>query len=655
MPSKTSSYKVGKLFHNTLFKKNLLRFWPLWLCYTITWVIMLPLTAFFAHRPEYYESPNDIFYIIRMQYEVTNYGGLTMAIIFGVLVAMAMFSYLMNARSVGLMHTLPIRREGLFLTNYVSGLFMFLCTHVVTFLLLLLVMMPKLGDMSGAYLAATTQGFWVVTGLTFFFYSFGVFCAVFTGQVLAVPAFYAILNVLAVAVKALMQVFVSIFLYGIESYSNWDSGLARWLSPVFRLSESLDTVSDYNLDSELIGVHTKSPEEVGIYAIVGVVLIVVAYFAYKYRRSESAGDVVAIGWAKPVFKYGVAFCSALSLGQGLYALTWGQMFERHTSLITILLCMIATGWFGYYAAEMLLKKSFRVFKSGFKGAAIFAVALLLLFGCMATDVFGVEKWVPDDVSKIEAVDYHISGHGSVAGVMEDEEMIANLTALHQAVLANRDEQEQRYNADWDDWENDNFYVYFHLNYYLENDREVSRNYHLVFTPEELSGKVPSDLLDQLKKFTQTPSVQLEEIYGSIDLDAVNVCGGEFYYYAQEDYEDRQFYSIRPEEAAVLQNALIEDATAGRFTPVFSNLDSDVFINDLNLEWETKDGEYYDNNHYSFTTNCTSTIAALKELGIVNDERLLVTEDEMYAYENSTQNTVSLQETEPITPSVSETE
>lgn len=652
MPSKTSSYKVGKLFHHTLFKKNLKRFWPLWLCYTITWVIMLPMTAFFAHRQDYLESANEIYHLIRMQYEITNYGGLTMAIIFGVLVAMAMFSYLMNARSVGLMHTLPIRREGLFVTNYVSGLFMFFCSHVLTFLLLLLVMMPALGGMSGAYLTATVQGFWVVNGLTFFFYSLGVFCAVFTGQVLAVPAFYAILNILAVSIKALMQVFVSLFLYGVQSYSNWDSGLAAWLSPVFRLSKSLDTVSDFNLNSELIGVHTRSPEEVGIYAVAGVVLVVVAFFANKYRRSESAGDVVAIGWAKPVFKYGVAFCSALSLGQGLYGLTWGQMFDRHNSLITILLCMIATGWFGYYAAEMLLKKSFRVFKSGFKGAVIFAVALVLLFGCMATDVFGVEKWIPDDASKIEAIDYHISGQGSVSGELKDPEMIANLKALHQAVLSNREEQEKRDNANYQD---ENLYVYFHLNYRLENDRTVSRYYHLVFTPEELSGQTPSDLLDQLKEFTQTPSVQLEEIYGSMDLDTVNVCGGEFYYYAQNNPEDRRFYSIRPEEASVLQNALIEDATAGRFTPVFSNLESKVFRNELYLEWETKSGEYYDNNYYAFTTNCTSTITALKELGIVNNERILVTEDEMNAYENNAQNTVSLQETESITPSVSETE
>ena len=43
-------------------------------------------------------------------------------LVYAVLCAMAVWSYLYNARSVGLMHTLPIRREGLFLTNFLSGL-----------------------------------------------------------------------------------------------------------------------------------------------------------------------------------------------------------------------------------------------------------------------------------------------------------------------------------------------------------------------------------------------------------------------------------------------------------------------------------------------------------------------------------------------------
>lgn len=40
--------------------------------------------------------------------------------------------------------------------------------------------------------------------------------------------------------------------------------------------------------------------------------------AYRRRRSESAGDIVSVRWAKVLFRYGVALTAALTIGQGLY-------------------------------------------------------------------------------------------------------------------------------------------------------------------------------------------------------------------------------------------------------------------------------------------------------------------------------------------------
>ena len=53
------------------------------------------------------------------------------SIAYAILCAMAVWSYLYNARSVGMMHSLPIRREGLFLTNLLSGLAMMAIPYLV--------------------------------------------------------------------------------------------------------------------------------------------------------------------------------------------------------------------------------------------------------------------------------------------------------------------------------------------------------------------------------------------------------------------------------------------------------------------------------------------------------------------------------------------
>lgn len=81
---------------------------------------------------------------------------------------------------------------------------------------------------------------------------------------------------------------------------------------------------------------------------------------------------------KPVFRYGCAAYAAILGGRLLYALLW-ESFQngQYFALLPMILCMIAGGAVGYYAASMLLAKTPRVFKTTWKG--MLAVAL----GCAA--------------------------------------------------------------------------------------------------------------------------------------------------------------------------------------------------------------------------------------------------------------------------------
>ena len=50
------------------------------------------------------------------------------------------------------------------------------------------------------------------------------------------------------------------------------------------------------------------------YALVGLALSAVGLLVYRVRSLETAGDVVAVKWVRPVFKYGVALCTAVTIG-----------------------------------------------------------------------------------------------------------------------------------------------------------------------------------------------------------------------------------------------------------------------------------------------------------------------------------------------------
>ena len=133
MRSKTSC------FNGTLFRINLSRYQPLWGLASFGGA-MFPLAMLLEllHDGFRFWSPLET---RQAYYTVLSYGVPVISIVYAILCAMAVWSYLYNARSVGMMHTLPIRREGLFVTNVLSGLTMMAIPYAVTGVLLVLVTM----------------------------------------------------------------------------------------------------------------------------------------------------------------------------------------------------------------------------------------------------------------------------------------------------------------------------------------------------------------------------------------------------------------------------------------------------------------------------------------------------------------------------------
>ena len=145
-------------FDWTVFKKTICRFWPLWGAYSAIWLVALPLNGLMLLRMDNY-SLNDYgsymegfaFSQVPSAAEIA----LQLAAVFGVLCAMAVFSHLYNARSANLFGSLPIRREGLFLTHYLAGLAFLVVPNLVIFLLTLLV------ELAGGVVCWQGLGFWL--------------------------------------------------------------------------------------------------------------------------------------------------------------------------------------------------------------------------------------------------------------------------------------------------------------------------------------------------------------------------------------------------------------------------------------------------------------------------------------------------------------
>lgn len=119
--------RSGTSFFNTaLFRKTFLRFWPIWALYTAGWTLVLPLRLWAdAMRWKGSSTPKELAEHLQNAVSQIPYlleVGVALAAVMGLVCAMAVFSYLYSSRSACMMHALPLRREALFLTQYLAGL-----------------------------------------------------------------------------------------------------------------------------------------------------------------------------------------------------------------------------------------------------------------------------------------------------------------------------------------------------------------------------------------------------------------------------------------------------------------------------------------------------------------------------------------------------
>ena len=545
-------------FDKTLFRSQLKHTWPLWLGYTALWLFLVPV-ALFSELSAYqgsYSAADASSLLLNAGVR----GGVFISFVFGLFFAMLSFSHLTQSRATNGFHALPMRRETIFLTAYLTGLFCQVSTILVTFLL-------------GAAVSAPLHlSFWGVTGAAMgsamleavFFYSFAVLCMMMTGQILAAPVFYFVGNILVPGMEYLLRNFAGNFLYG---YSGHTDVTLDFLSPPLYMYLRVDIASIETCESDSYYVTAYALEHrslmiLAVYALAGLVIALIALLLYRTRKSEMTGSTVAFPWATPIFKYGVAFCTAVALGQLLYYFLFGRYRSSGSdSLPGTILCMAAAGLVGYFVAEMLIKKSFRVFRAGAKGAVIVSLALVLLGITMNFDLTGYEKRVPNE-SEIESAFYTFSGMTHVT--TDDADTIRRLTAAHRAIVENRKElvriseawdADTLSQSDYDDIEP----FSLRLTYYLKDGSQLSRSYSLYLRRSDLT--VPSSATARVNALYMCRESVLCRVlgygYGYEHLgDTPRFLDSYCYYY--DENSNTKDYALTAAQAGQVYAALMQD-------------------------------------------------------------------------------------------------
>ena len=355
MKSKTSC------FSKTIFRKNITHFWPIWCLFLLFYLFIMPFSEFIGYLGEKagYDTGKTLAEkmaeSILIPETIQIVFNPVILLIFSLIAAGAVFSYLYTSRASYTMHAFPVTRTSLFITNYVSGL-LFLWGPMLLGGLLGILVAAGCGY---SYIEILFKGVLCAMGISLFFYSFNVFIGILVGQLIAMPVFSLILNFLFVGSKYILTQLFSCFAYGISG--EYQNGVLDVLSPLYYISSHIRVNIQYSGGwSKAVCTGMTGAKMVAGYALAAVVFLVLAFVLYQRRHLETAGNLIAFSWITPLFRWGVGACFA-SLG----AMTAGSiMFSSNSGtkrFVMILMAGIVVGVLFFFAAEMVLQKSFRVF------------------------------------------------------------------------------------------------------------------------------------------------------------------------------------------------------------------------------------------------------------------------------------------------------
>lgn len=587
MKSKISFFNAG------IFKSMLKRFWPLWTAYFAVWFMCLPLPLLVARLQGVKESAVTV---VTAAMKTSVEASVVSGFLMGILAAMAVFGFLYNSRSCGMIASTPVRREAVFCSAYLAGALPVLAANL--FIAVLNWLFTLSSGIEGACIFKMNAILFAVNSMEFLiFFSISAFIAMLTANIVALPVLYLIFNFVFLGMEYVVRMLYGMFIFG---YSDHPDCVLEFMSPLIYLFTRIGI--NVNISTGSAAVSLTNWSALLGYIIAAVVFSVTALLLYRKRRMESAGDVIAVNSLRPVFKFCVTACAALCFGLLFFVIISTLFTSLSMSMLVLSAGLIIGAFIGYFASEMLLKKSFHVFKGSWKGFVITAVLCIVFAFVCVTDLFDLSSQLPD-ADDIEAISCSSEGRGVDIKNRSD---IEALLKVNKAIIADRDKYE---GLDDTDLENTG---YVSIRYKLKDGRVICRGYTLLID-------------DNYKAYYEVLSSEniVKDIFTpEVPVTVQNVYDASFEYPSSTG--EMNTISLTPEQAVdFYDNALMKDIESGAKKPLISetaetgNNDdgfvtgSYVYIELVSTPDTANEEDTYDSLVIEIDADCTECIAWVK--------------------------------------------
>ena len=376
------------------------------------------------------------------------------AIIISVLTAQAIFGYMYDRKYIDIIHSLPIKREKVFLNNFISGAIILVVPILLLGVTLVIkenIIMPMYSsiDYNIYFLTNDDILYWVMhTAISsIIIYTISVFAAVITSNKINQFLLSYIIMFVPVGLYICIVHIINTFSFGYPEIMTPDTSVAI---PIVKAVVSRYTDFEFCL-----------------YILAIIAIYTLAGWLYKQRKSESSNKIFVLPWIESINKYVVTFFVMVIL-EGLLQFDNINQISKSEVIIKYLVISALT----YFVVEVFTKKGVGILKS-YKG---YLVYVGVLGGIIFTLNFAYSKEVPktDDIKEIRISFYNnFDTDDNYLKNIENKDLKDKILNMHKAAIVAKEDEGR------------NIYI----NYSLNNGRKMVRMYNLGIKYDQLYSEI----------------------------------------------------------------------------------------------------------------------------------------------------------------------
>lgn len=625
-------------FNPSIARNDLRRFWPLPLVTLLGAILTLvlplqtelrwymnggrPMAVAYAENGAFWEeiAPPMWAYAKEWAYARSTYVVWVMAGL-ALISALLVFRHLHSRRETQFYLGLPLKRRCLYITQVVTGWAMVMVPTVIAALAMMAVMAVYDGSVAAVWvlLGEATAAYTLLYGLA-------VLACVLAGNGLGAVLVYGGMNSAVIVIILCAGYVASLFIPGLRG-NMLLPGLTKLLTPIYMLVSAMgiryENVSAASMSSTggtFSVAHLTDPTMVVLCGIAGAALLVLGAVLYQIRRGENAGATIAFRPIKTLCKV----LAALMVSAGGSVVTLSVMSlsgkPEFALLVLLVLAWLVLGWI---AAEMIIQKSFRIFRrKSLTQWAVLAVILVAIMVGGKLDVTGYIHRMPD-LTRVEQATLLVDG---TTVTVEGHEALE----IHETILENLDE------TSCDNLNQATYHI--QITYWMAGDKSMVRSY---YVPTDDDGRIEDTEIGQMVEETLmkpennfqtwfsdwdiTPTVETAA-WGSVGSQWETVNGVDITILTVDALPDGGM--LEPQQVMALYEAVRADILDGNMRPAcFREWDNELGYLDLQFFAEPYDEAKYGNRinyenlvdslyaYIQITDDMSHTLAALAEMDV----------------------------------------